>query len=516
MLLSRKVAQLLAVRSGTLVAGLAMLSTSCLASPSGPTVSTRASALSGDASGGSGNLDLLFMIDNSSSMIEMQHKLGAEIPAFITALQALPSGLPSIHIAVVSSDLGAPGDSTSSIMCTLDGDQGIFQRGASTGVNNTPINGDAGGADAGGGGVIGCPGLNAGQTFVSNVDGVANYTGDLSTLVGCMTALGDKGCGFEHQLGSIARALGADGTPAPAQNAGFLRPDADLAIVVLSNEDDCSAPASTDLYSLNGDQQNITNPLGPIANYRCNEFGHLCRDPLSGQSCLIEPTLKPPADARLIPDSGASLDVTVNLTDCESNDTSSGKLTAVSSFISGIKALKTDPAHQIFVGAIVAPPTPYTVEWAPEEGGQNTQPGELWPQIMHSCGPAGADDVNPAATQTPTDGSFGDPAVRIVQWVKAFGANGSIGSICDTDYSTFVTDFVNKVGAHVQGGVSPVPVDAGTTSGFPVCPNAGQSTGLSDGCGGCAVATSGWGVFGLLSLGACLLLARRRGGAPRR
>ncbi len=42
-------------------------------------------------------------------------------------LQKLPNGLPNVHIAVVSSDMGAPGDSISSIGCTQYGDDGDFQ-----------------------------------------------------------------------------------------------------------------------------------------------------------------------------------------------------------------------------------------------------------------------------------------------------------------------------------------------------------------------------------------------------
>ena len=81
-----------------------------------------------------------------------------------------------------------------------------------------------------------------------------------------------SGCGFEHQLASIDRALGADGQgPAPATNLGFLRSEAYLGIVMLTNEDDCSAPASNvplPVYSLNDGMQSISNPDGPIANYR--------------------------------------------------------------------------------------------------------------------------------------------------------------------------------------------------------------------------------------------------------
>ena len=70
-------------------------------------------------------------------------------------------------------------------------------------------------------------------------------------------------------------------------------------------------------------------------------------------------------------------------------------LTPVAKFVSDIKALKPDPDHQILVAAITGPATPYTVAWVPASGGINTKPGELWPQVEHSCGAAGADDVNP-------------------------------------------------------------------------------------------------------------------------
>ena len=121
------------------------------------------------------------------------------------------------------------------------------------------------------------------------------------------------GCGFEHQLASVDRALGADGNGPPNSNANFLRPEAYLGIVLLTNEDDCSAPANTQIFSLNGGQQSITNPDGPIANYRCNggpRGAHLCKDPATGQ--MIVPPLMPPSDAMGNPPE-------LNLTDCMDN-----------------------------------------------------------------------------------------------------------------------------------------------------------------------------------------------------
>ena len=78
--------------------------------------------------------------------------------------------------------------------------------------------------------------LTAAAAFISNVDGIPNYLDpDISTVLQCILPLGGQGCGFAHPLASIARALGADGSPAPAANAGFLRADAILAIVILSD-----------------------------------------------------------------------------------------------------------------------------------------------------------------------------------------------------------------------------------------------------------------------------------------
>jgi hypothetical protein len=409
------------------MAGLALAGAiGCGKSDTGGTGDQTSSIPAAEVPGGAGGVDVLFMIDNSSSMTSMQQKLVAQIPMFLTTLQSAARPLSDFHIAVVSSDLGAPGDSTSSIGCTADGDAGVFQsqpRGDCQGVTLAP-----------------------GATYISNVGGVANYTGPLTDVLACITPLGANGCGFEHQLASVARALGADGQPAPAANAGFLRQDAELAIFLLTNEDDCSAPADTTLYSLNGHAQNLSNPLGPIGNYRCNEFGHLCRDPAGANpTALIVPPLNPPQDAQ------GSATPTLGLVDCESNETSSGMLTPVSKFVAEIKALKADPSR-ITVGALVAPAAPYTVEWVPAAGG-NDDTGEIWPQIEHSCGTQG--DVNPLATDVTTDSSFGDPAVRITEWVQAFGDNGVLGSICD-DYGLTMGSMASKVlanrGALPDGG----------------------------------------------------------------
>src|SRR4051794_9484329 len=115
-------------KSAALALGLGLATAASCASPERDgTVETSAVTVAAATVGAApGDLDVLFMIDDSSGMASMQTKLAAQIPSFIDALESLPNGLPNIHIAVVSSDLGAPGDSTS-VACTTAGDQGLFR-----------------------------------------------------------------------------------------------------------------------------------------------------------------------------------------------------------------------------------------------------------------------------------------------------------------------------------------------------------------------------------------------------
>src|SRR5262245_30025985 len=61
------------------------------------------------------DIDILFVIDNSQSMTPEQQLLVANFPVFINVLKTLPAGLPNVHIAVTTSDMGA-GAFTSSVM----------------------------------------------------------------------------------------------------------------------------------------------------------------------------------------------------------------------------------------------------------------------------------------------------------------------------------------------------------------------------------------------------------------
>jgi hypothetical protein len=328
-------------------------------------------------------LDLLFMIDNSTSMQAMQSLLVTNIPVFMEVLKGLPGGLPSLHVAVVSSSMGAGifGDVPGCYQLPEQSDDGRFRH---EGVNP--------------------PGCTPpqGSFLVSDASGNNNFTGDISDAFSCIAAIGDRGCGFEHPFASVRRALERALTPGD-ENYGFLRADAYLGVVLVTNEDDCSVPSSSTLFDPR--QSHVADPLGGLnTGYRCQEFGHLC----GGQ--------KPPH----------TVAGDTPLTDCRSAE--DGVLIPVADFRAFLRSVKANPDH-VSVAALAGPVEPYVVELRANvftsDGSTESQPA-----IAHSCGPR----MVPGGSQT----VFADPSVRIKQLVDGFGARGTFASICSADFRTVV------------------------------------------------------------------------------
>lgn len=326
-------------------------------------------------------LDVVFLIDTSESMKDEQVNLRQNFPAFMRELEAArPNGL-DVHIAIISSNLGAPGTGIGS--CENGGDRGEFRNQPAGGVACTAVPRDA---------------------FIIAGPAGNNFDGPIADVFSCIATVGTSGCGFEHQLASLRRALGKDpNSPLPAKNNGFLRPNARLGIVLITDEDDCSAPPDTDLFR--STDSLLSSPYGQFGNFRCQEFGHLC----GGQP--------PPR----MPD--------LTLNDCHSNETASSKLIHVSEFVSAIKSLKADP-DQIVVAAITAPATPYTTVLEPLVLGQ--------PERILAVRPACTVVVN----NIPSDAY---PAVRIHEFVRAFGTRGFERSICTTDFATIMAEVARAI-----------------------------------------------------------------------
>jgi hypothetical protein len=215
------------------------------------------------------DVDLLFVIDNSNSMGEEQDALATKFDRLIESLrseklgQDRPDGppctaadrrncrIPNVRIGVVSSDLGAGNYSLPS--CEVaGGDKGRLQTTARS-------------AD--------CPLPK--EPWISYVNGVTNVAGgpagdpvgQVREAFKCIAMLGVGGCGFEQQLEAARRALD------DKVNPGFLRKDAFLAVVFITDEDDCSAQKP---QLFDPAQQGVTDPLGPLTSFRCTEFGVSC------------------------------------------------------------------------------------------------------------------------------------------------------------------------------------------------------------------------------------------------
>jgi len=384
------------------------------------------------------NVDILFLIDDSSGMALAQNNLIRNFPTFMATLQADPAGLPNLHIGVVSADMGA-GDGSIPGCDATGGKNGIFQytaRGTCSGTN-----------------------LQLGATFISNVNGYANYTGDIEDAFGCIAALGESGCGFEHQFAAIERALGVDGRgPPPAENSTFLRDEAALAVVMLTNEDDCSASTGDGpnrripLFDTDANT-GLNSQLGPPINFRCNEFGHFCRR--AGGSPMHPDRKAPNGDlnAAVVYDDGQSRDGGPS-GGCESNELE-GYLLSTLDTANRIKSLKADPS-KVAVASIQGPPTPYAVHWTnPPSTDTTCYPDSCpWPAITHAC--------------TAADGRTGDPGVRTAQFAEAFGTNGVQLSVCDDSFGPGLARVATIINGLLGPTCIPGPV-ALNSAGQPDC-----------------------------------------------
>jgi hypothetical protein len=311
------------------------------------------------------SLDLLFVIDDSASMQDKQNAFNRAFPALLAQLETADGGLPNLHIGVVSSDMGT-----------------------SAGGTGTP------GPNIGAVGQGGCAGfgkegkLHVGTATVDgkylevNRNGTDNFTGTISEAFDAMSRLGSLGCGFEQTLGAMRTAL--DNNPA---NTGFVRESANLGVIVLSDEDDCTA---TD-PALFGPP---SAALGALDSFRCFRHGVECAE--DALTIGVKTQCRPRAASPYVAD-----------------------VTPFKDFLLGLKQAE---ARRVMFGAIVADPTKVAVELrAPTGGGSPSQ------ALDHACdfttinGPAVA-----------------DPGVRFGALAAAMPRN-KVTSICNDDLTAQAT-----------------------------------------------------------------------------
>jgi hypothetical protein len=305
------------------------------------------------------DLDILFVVDDSNSMTREQDEIVENFHRMIDVLEGLPTGLPNLHLGVVSTDVGG-----GEISGPPPYPAGVLR--------NQPR-------------ISGCT-PPAGR-FIEDValpDGTRrrNYSGSLADTFACIAKLGDDGSGFEQPLEAMRLAL----DPATTDNTGFLREGSLLAVVILSDEDDCSV-FDDGLFA----ESKAT--LGPY-NIRCFAHGVTCDDG-------TPPTQVGPRTA------------------CESNEESE-YIEPVSKYVDALKQVRP-LKDRLAVAGILGKPSPIEVV---------LDDGEV--ALGRSC------DIGPTDEQ----GAF--PPVRTDQFLAAFD-DPVRTSICEADLSPAIAEITERI-----------------------------------------------------------------------
>jgi hypothetical protein len=186
------------------------------------------------------SLDMLFVVDNSNSMAEEQQNLARQLPRVARAVasgdldadgtQDFPA-VGSLHLAIVSTDMGTGGFRVPTCVEHNFGDDGILRTDGQGSIPRCDRSYPA------------VHTFDAGDPLADPDEFAAN--------VACVSTLGTGGCGFEQPLEAMLKALTPStmstrfqmGTPGHGDglNAGFLRDRSVVAVVHFTDENDCSA-----------------------------------------------------------------------------------------------------------------------------------------------------------------------------------------------------------------------------------------------------------------------------------
>jgi hypothetical protein len=212
--------------------------------------------------------DILFVVDDSGSMREEQQELAANLAQFIDALANAPVRL-DVHIGVTNTSIDRGGDGatpgeygTNTTYGTSSGGQPFpgpagtpYPAGTIVAIHRDPD----GATTAGNFEWNAATGTWGGSRILSSG---AMSVAALSSTFKSNVLHGVWGSGKEQPLEAMRLALqAADG----GVNAGFLRADARLAVVVLTDEDDCSS--ATNAVTSDADCHARPGALTPLDNY---------------------------------------------------------------------------------------------------------------------------------------------------------------------------------------------------------------------------------------------------------
>lgn len=331
----------------------------------------------------SADLDILFVIDNSGSTRDKQTIFAENYPRFVQALDGFPTGRPNLHIGVVTTSIDIGVDGFGAACHPASGQNGTLQN-----ASRDPLF------------TCTAPTTDRYLSDIARADGSRdiNYTGPLETALSCISHVGDTGCGFESPLEAMKRAL--DGSR--PENAGFVRPGAFLAVVFLTDEDDCSALPQ--LF------QQSTATVGKD-DFRCAQTAYHCDRPISPSEPGAYTGCTVRHDSFLI----SPLDYAQFLLGVKGN---AGVAVAL---IAG------DPTTNVHTGPVML----------------------LGSNGMTSTQPLGVQQTCMATINGNL--AIGRPSLRLNEMLSSFGDRGLFRTVCQSDYSAALAD----IGALLFAAVSP-------------------------------------------------------------
>lgn len=387
------------------------------------------------------DVDILFMIDNSPSMSPKQRALATNISKFIQIIEATGA---NYNIGITTSDVGTEtmpgvrwGGSLGGSCESYEGDDGVLQSIACSTRSN-------GSADARNACMSLCPDPNyvpyLGQRYISKAYGITNVpphmqfdpmSGKMVDIgpidaFKCIALVGDGGCGVEGQLEGVKRAL--DGHR--DENSGFLRPNSWLAVIYLTDEDDCSVQLTR---RSENDPNTMDCPTGDQnASFNCYNVDYRC---IATDIQCDQPMNMPGKK-----------------TNCQ--ERTNTRLEAVDKYFKFLTTLRPNPA-KLFVGGIWAVPPvdrPGGNLTVSRVGGDTTTP---------SLNRAPGTDA--ACTYTTDPNIFGQAQLRLSLFARQFkdladNPNSLEVSICDTDHYADALGqmgqrIASKVGVNCLGGL---------------------------------------------------------------
>ncbi|UJR79002.1 hypothetical protein [Sandaracinus amylolyticus] len=338
-----------------------------------------------------GQLDVVLMVDNSNSMSEEQAALAAQIPRLARALasgdangdgvQDFPA-LESVRVGIVSSDMGVAGGSIPTCESgsggAMFGDDGVLRIHGNTSL----------------------PGCDPTYPAFAEV-GADSTSAEIEGFVrhvSCVGTIGTGGCGFEQQLESMLKAVTPATSPlrffddttghADGANAGFVRDESMLAVIMLTDEDDCSV-LDPGLVAVDGEYASVD------LNLRCHSFPEAVHD--------------------------------------------------TQRYVDGLLALRDQPADVIFASvagvptdALVGDPSLDTI--LADARMQSVVDPEMPTRLTPSCEVPGVGNAFPPRR-----------IVEVARDLESAGAYGVVGSICQDDFTPVIDAILRSVASRASG-----------------------------------------------------------------